>query len=265
MSDRRLAIGGGHRRLVLKQERFFPAGTYTWSVPPGCESVDVFLVGGGGRGGRYMNNGNGGGGGGGYTKTFKADTSGWRDGGAVSVTAGTSIQIVVGKGAESEQRGGYSQFLNSSYRALGGYSVKPGPGNTFEHYHGANGGSGGAGDAYSPTDTNVQCEAGSDGSSGVSVVSSYGDAINGGTGQRHTTRDFGEPTGKRNAGGGDARRCKHGMGISDYTKGSGGDCISADDTQGYIYGVGGGGYGGGGGAGSAGGDGTVLIRYYAYE
>lgn len=33
---------------MLKQERFFPAGAYTWSVPAGCESVDVFLVGGGG-------------------------------------------------------------------------------------------------------------------------------------------------------------------------------------------------------------------------
>lgn len=28
--------------------RFYPAGNYTWIVPEGCFSVDVFLVGGGG-------------------------------------------------------------------------------------------------------------------------------------------------------------------------------------------------------------------------
>lgn len=32
---------------VFHQERFFPAGNYTWKVPNGCTSVDVFLVGGG--------------------------------------------------------------------------------------------------------------------------------------------------------------------------------------------------------------------------
>lgn len=31
--------------------RFYPAGNYTWIVPEGCFSVDVFLVGGGGSGG----------------------------------------------------------------------------------------------------------------------------------------------------------------------------------------------------------------------
>lgn len=30
--------------------RFYPAGNYTWIVPEGCFSVDVFLVGGGGSG-----------------------------------------------------------------------------------------------------------------------------------------------------------------------------------------------------------------------
>lgn len=31
--------------------RFYPAGNYTWIVPEGCFSVDVFLVGGGGSAG----------------------------------------------------------------------------------------------------------------------------------------------------------------------------------------------------------------------
>lgn len=32
------------KQLFIK--RFYPAGTYTWTVPAGCEEVDVFLVGG---------------------------------------------------------------------------------------------------------------------------------------------------------------------------------------------------------------------------
>lgn len=56
------------KQLFIK--RFYPAGTYTWTVPAGCEEVDVFLVGGGG------GSGNGSGAGSGYTKTFKKDSIG---------------------------------------------------------------------------------------------------------------------------------------------------------------------------------------------
>lgn len=35
------------REEQLFIKRFYPAGTYTWTVPAGCEEVDVFLVGGG--------------------------------------------------------------------------------------------------------------------------------------------------------------------------------------------------------------------------
>ena len=49
----------GSKKLVFFQKRFYPAGNYTWTVPPGCTKVDVFLVGGGGAG----HNGSGGGGG----------------------------------------------------------------------------------------------------------------------------------------------------------------------------------------------------------
>ena len=109
----------GRKKLQLFTKRFYPAGNYTWIVPKGCREVDVFLVGGGGAGH------NGSGGGGGYTKTFKKDTSGWRDGDAISVAPGQSIPITVGKGgiggySEVAPNGGYSQFLNSSYRANGG-------------------------------------------------------------------------------------------------------------------------------------------------
>src|SRR5699024_11842295 len=101
---------------------FYPAGNYTWVVPKGCFSVDVFLVGGGGGGSSA-------GGGGGYTKTFKSDSKGWKDGEAIAVKPGQSISITVGKGGakvyQAEQNyttkdGGYSQFMSSSYRANGG-------------------------------------------------------------------------------------------------------------------------------------------------
>nr|DAX75770.1 MAG TPA: hypothetical protein [Caudoviricetes sp.] len=88
-----------------------------------------------------------------------------------------------------------------------------------------------------------------------------------GYGQGHTTRDFGESSGKRNAGGGGCGRSwDNGIlkdpatnkgGVSDYTEGSG-------NTTSSFYGDGGG-YGGGGGPYSEGGDGTVLIRGYKYE
>ena len=99
----------GRKKLQLFTKRFYPAGNYTWIVPKGCREVDVFLVGGGGAGH------NGSGGGGGYTKTFKKDTSGWRDGDAISVAPGQSIPITVGKGgiggySEVAPNGGYSQI-----------------------------------------------------------------------------------------------------------------------------------------------------------
>lgn len=113
----------GSKKLVFFQKRFYPAGNYTWTVPAGCMWVDVFLVGGGCGGNRgYSDTG----GAGGYTKTFKKDTSGWRDGDAIPVIPGQSISIRVGKGSSRSSNstppndGGYSQFLNSNYRAYGG-------------------------------------------------------------------------------------------------------------------------------------------------
>ena len=116
-------------------------------------------------------------------------------------------------------------------------------------------------------------DGGSGGGSGHKDISSGNggsDGLNGegprcGTGQGYTTRDFGDPNGKRNAGGG-AGEYDRIIGIggeSDYTEGSG---------TAYLGNAGGGGYGGGAGAAGSysgqdtqGGDGTVLIRYYAYE
>lgn len=228
--------------------RFYPAGSYTWIVPDGCFLVDVFLVGGGG-------GGSSGGGGGGYTKTFKSDNKGWKDGEAIAVKPGQAIPIIVGKGGEPVYQaeynspgrdGGYSQFLNLFYRADGGKGANKAMG--------GDGGSAG-GSAYTQ-------DAASDG--GNTNGKEFGVI----KGQGHTTRDFGESGGKRNAGGGSGET-KTGVvfkgGISDYSEGSG---TGGSKTG---SGEGGGGYGGGGGGvrytmvfAGAGGDGTVLIRGKRY-
>lgn len=244
----------GSKKLVFFQKRFYPAGHYTWTVPAGCTEVDVFLVGGGGGAFDLAA------GGGGCTKTFKKDTDGYRDGDAIQVTPGQSITIIVGKGGMSVMSsssneyagvgnpGGYSQFNSSLYRANGGEAGRAQ--NDPRVFIGGNGGSKGGAYLESP---------GSDGSPG----------------QGHTTRDFGESTGKRNAGGGGTPRVNSGLGgESDYTEGKGTDCRNYGNER--VAGYGGGGYGGGAGAGvysnsdgsgniTQGGDGTVLIRYWAYE
>lgn len=232
----------GSKKLVFFQKRFYPAGNYKWMVPPGCTEVDVFLVGGGcGGNGGYSDTG----GAGGYTKTFKKDTSGWRDGDAISVIPGQSISIIVGKGSSRSSNstppndGGYSQFLNSNYRVYGG-SMNGRINGPWRSDGGSGSGGGGS----------IGGNGGSDGGNG-----SNGSAHKGGIGQGHTTRDFGESSGKRNAaGGGGGGNEKYGeAGVSDYTEGKGSGVN------------GGGGYGGGGGSRGDGGDGTVLIRYWAYE
>lgn len=248
MNERRRLLSATKKDLVLYTKRFYPSGTYYWTVPEGCTEVDVFLVGGGGSGTANVSNTRygGGGAGGGYTKTYKSSTTGYRDGDAISVTPGESISIIVGEGASSSLSiGGYSQFKSSSYRAYGG---EP-PHETVNFYVGGNGGSGGGSDNVDEGSR----QGGSDGSDGSIQYNGYGV----GYGQGHTTRDFGESSGNRNAGGGGGKRSSDypyaGGGASDYSKGSG--------TGLYP----GGGYGGGGGFNGAGGDGTVLIRYYAYE
>lgn len=127
--------------------RFYPAGNYTWVVPGGCTEVDVFLVGGGG------GSGNGSGAGSGYTKTYKRNNIGIKQGSQISVTPGQEINIIVGKGGAGlyygyPEKGGFSQFMNSSYRADGGNpsgnGLLNGENSTGGPYTGGNGGSGGS-------------------------------------------------------------------------------------------------------------------------
>lgn len=248
------SVSAGIDNYIENIVRFATVGTHTWTVPATVKSVDVFLVGGGGSGSTGVNFHKAGGAGG-YTKAFRGTgyikppgTATWetlpdggRDGNAVVVTPGEIIQIIVGDGGVNSN-GGYSQFKNASCRAEGGGKGAP---RINSNYHsGGDGGSGGGGG------NNL---AGSDGSNGASPNMGYG--------QGHTTRDFGESAGKRNAGGGSGEYTQpSGAGISDYTEGSG------SSPKGY----GGGGYGGGAGAGTntdggKGGSGCVLIRYYTHK
>lgn len=137
--------------------------------------------------------------------------------------------------------------MSSSYRANGGKGANK--------YKGGDGGSAGS---SSYTQDGV-----SDGGD------TNGEAFGVIKGQGHTTRDFGESGGKRNAGGGSGETNTGVVfqgGISDYSEGSG----TGGSTNGS--GKGGGGYGGGGGGvrysmvyAGAGGDGTVLIRGRRYK
>lgn len=187
------------RRLSSKKKlyirRFYPAGNYTWTVPNGCTEVEVFLVGAGGGGSTAA------GGGGGYTKTYKKATTGWRDGDAVKVQAGDIISIVVGAGGLDNgspyaylpgHNGGYSQFLNSKYRAMGGTT-----GLSSCYANGGNGGSGGGCYPKSQGHSNDGTRGASDGAAAESSPDYYG-----GRGQGHTTREFGEYNNTLYSGGG---------------------------------------------------------------
>ncbi len=208
---------------------FVGAGTHHWMVPAGVTSVDVFLVGGGAGGGCAANNtGRGGGGGGGYTKTFLN----------VPVTPGSNVQIIIGKGGAGSTstlpgtNGGFSHFINSTYRAEGGSGGWSEWGSqTASTVYGGSGGSGGGSGQYFSGGFQIG-NGGSDGSDGTGTFP--------GIGQHTTTRDFGEPTGGLNCYGGNG--------------GTGGS------LQGY--GRGGNGSPGGRVAGGAGQDGTCLIRYW---
>lgn len=222
--SRRRFMGG---KLVKFEQKFTTSTTF--SVPDGCTEVDVFLVGGGG-GGYYA------GGGAGYTKTFKKDTTGYRDGGAISVTPGESIDIIVGIGGNPLSAGGYSQFKSSSYRALGGNPSKPSS-------YSVNGGDGGSGGGAYGNDTTINSRGKDGGNGSGSYVTNHGNS-SGGKGQGHTTRAFGDTNGELFASGGYARSGYYADSVVPNT-GNGGN--------------------GDGTGGNAGAGGIVIVRGYKYE
>lgn len=90
------------RPLIEVIEELTVSGT--WTVPPGCRSVDVFLCGGGagGGGGVSGDSPGGSGGGGGYTKVIYK----------IAVTPGTSISYTIGKGGTG---GGDRKFFRERW------------------------------------------------------------------------------------------------------------------------------------------------------
>lgn len=228
----------------------------SWTVPFNVSLVDVFLVGGGGGGGGSANTiYGGGGGGGGYTTTKKS----------IAVTPNTSIPITVGNGgnggigANFGQTGGTSQFLNSSYQALGGIGGK----DAGSVGSGGNGGSGGG----SGGSTSISASGGgSNGSNGLS-----GGVATVGTGQGTTTKSFGDSTGTLYSGGGGGGSTNspsgsaHTAGYGGSIGGGNGGAMSNNGANGAAN-TGGGGGGAGilNGAtlnGGNGGSGVVIVRW----
>lgn len=188
-------------------------------------SIDVFLVGGGGAGAGYNSAARFPGGGGGYTATYKS----------IKVLKNTEYQITVGDGANKNTTNGVETGGSSSafgHTANGGCSGIAGiKGNSYAG-RGGDGGSGGGG--YTNVAMSAGTNGGSDGSDGTTMTKAgteLTNAINMGTGQGTTTREFGEPTGDLYAGGG-----------------GGGGGIQNNNS---LYTVGEGGAGGGGNGGCA--------------
>lgn len=282
------------RRVMRKKgnqvfiERFFPAGTYTWTVPQGCTEIDLFLVGAGAGGG----NGYGvSGGGSGYTKTYKKSNkssgsyNSWiKDGDSIKVTPGQSIKIVVGKGGLG---GAMTSSRNPRYGEDGGSTSVTIANITYI----AEGGKAYKGETAS--DGNLLLPNGgvgctSPGGWGNASAASYSDGQQPpregnpypGTSQGHTTRDFGEIEFFPNAGGTSGHKGSSGkaqpLRSTGYAEGSGEDGSSYSGADTYPQSEGGAGYGGAGGCGGChetsgrahgsgkggnGGDGTVVIRY----
>lgn len=91
--------------------RFYPAGNYTWIVPEGCFSVDVFLVGGGGSGSSA-------GGGSGETNTGVVFQGGISDYSEGSGTGGSTNGS--GKGGGGYGGGGGGVRYSMVYAGAGG-------------------------------------------------------------------------------------------------------------------------------------------------
>ena len=225
--------------------RFLTSGTLTFTALNGAENgIDAFLVGGGGSGANGCEQSDGTyrdayGGGGGYTKTVRG----------VRISTNTDYAITVGAGGASASaisQSGYNGGSTSAFGATanGGKGAVGFTGSSWTG-SGGNGGSGGGGNGGS---------GGSDGSNGSG--GSYG------TGQKTTTREFGEAGGNLYSGGGGG--AVNGAGGAG---GGGAGCPTASKSNG-VDGIAN--TGGGGGAGSrweytpihsgAGGSGIVIIR-----
>ncbi len=236
------------------------SGTIVFLEP---KVIDLFMVGGGGAGRSdppsTAYNGYGGGGGG-YTRTIKR----------LSINANEQFPVTIGAG------GNYTTTAGAGNGGPGGASAF----NTFTVNGGvagssSDGGAGGSGGGAGVTSSSDYGSGGSDGNNGEKGNDTG--TKRGGVGQRFTTREFGETTGKLYAGGGGGGRYISAQNpvVSSGGAGGGGSgaWINADGTnaQAAAAGVANTGGGGGGGArtgtgptmnvnGASGGSGIVCFR-----
>lgn len=261
-------LGGG---LIV--QTFNTVGTTTFTALEGVTDVEYLIVGGGGGGGSsttFSTAGSGGGGAGGVIT------------GTLNVTAGQSLDVVVGAGGtagpagnNSGTNGGNSSFAanaGSGLVALGGGAGIGGNGNGSAGGSGGGGRGGGPGAGLQPgTPQGGLGNAGGSGPSpgghggggggGATSAGGGNSAVSGGSGGNGfdsmiTGASFLVGGG---GGGGGANNDAFGVG------GSGGGGNGANDSNAATAGVDGTGGGGGGGnnnrLGANGGSGTVILRY----
>ena len=201
----------------------------TWTVPNGVSSVRVLVVAGGGGGGGYLTSGGGGGGG----VIHEIGTS---------VTPGSSINVVVGKGGSAGSNawnlpGNYNNGTNGSNStfdslvAVGGGGGGGGGTNSQRGNPGSAGGSGGGGG---------RCWVGCN----TSFASSNGNKRLGGAGTTNQGNAGGDAPYMSGGGGGGAGSA--GSPSAGVVAGNGGDGISVDIDGSSTY------FAGGGGGGSEG-------------
>lgn len=201
----------------------------TWTVPAGCKSVDVFVVGGGENGGTGDEYVSGKGGNGGECQTYTG----------INVIPGETIRITVG------DVGATSYFKNTSYQARGAAGVRGGDSLNFRNSEGVEDGNFGYDGVYAfDNPSRFSLRFGASGGSGGAVGGTFYKVANGGAGG-----SYGGGTG----------------GTSQMGK----DGTDGNNAVWYGAGGGGGGkgygYNGRGGVGGKGYQGIVILHYWKYK
>lgn len=229
---------------------FTASGTFV--IPAGVTKGELFEVGGGGAGGNYSGSYPGNGGGSGYTLTRKAEDIGWSDGLPITLTPGETVIVTIGAGGAATTAagttGGTTSFacIAGTFSATGGIGGPAGGGASPA----GSGGSGGGGRGYSIAGG----AGGADGANGATAT------VAGGTGQGHTTKEWGRSDGVQYAGAGGGGGSTGGSGgLGGGGNGAGNGTAATAGTNGL---------GGGGGGGyqatcpsTAGGRGMAILRW----
>lgn len=220
----------GGRRLIEVYEEI--KGVTNWTVPPGCESVDAFVVAGGQYGGNSTIYSAGLGGGGGECATFRN----------IKVTPGASIKVVIGG------IGSASYFWNGSYQVSSGKGGKGGTNYQEDGFQPTPGGPGGNGSyAFGEPSARFPHRYGAGGGAGAYVRGFSKGYINGGAGG-----DYGGGAG---AGDDDTDEVHHGKpgGNATFYGGGGGGASKASKLEGRP------------GTGGKGFPGIVILHYWKYN